>query len=228
MSTNCPTGTIAYTIVAGDTLYSLAIRYNTSVQQILSVNPNIDPNFLRIGQVICIPSRQPTPPCTGTLYTIRAGDTFYAIAIRNNITVNALIAANPGVNPNALRIGQVICIPRAVPPPGTCLEGSFAYTIRAGDTLYALANRYDTTVDAILQLNPSVDPNSLRVGQIICIPERPTGICPPNTFVYTIRAGDNFYQLAIRYNTTVSAIRAANPGVNPNRLQIGQRICIPR
>ena len=170
MSTKCPAGTIAYTIVAGDTIYSLAIKYHTSVQQILTANPGINPNLLQIGQVICIPSQKPTPPCTGTLYTIKAGDTLYDIARRSNTTVNALIAANPGISPTALKIGQVICI------PGT----------------------------------------------------GPGKICPPNTFAYTIKAGDNFYQLAIKYNTSVSAIGAANPGVNPNRLQIGQQICIPR
>src|SRR5690554_144918 len=225
MSPNCPNGTFSYTIVAGDTLYSLARRYNTTVQRIVAFNPNINPNNLQIGQVICIPGQR--PPCTGIYYTIRAGDTFFALARRYNIRVEDLIAANPGVNPNALMIGQVICIPGVI-PPGTCLEGTFAYTIRAGDTLFALANRYNTTVNAILTANPGLDPNFLRVGQIICIPEPPTGVCPPNHITYQIRAGDTFFSLAQRFNTTVDAIRRANPGADPNRLQIGQIICIPQ
>ena len=51
--------------------------------------------------------------------------------------------------------------------------------------------------------------------------------CPSGTQPYTIRAGDTYFSLAIRFNTTVAAIMAANPGVNPDRLMIGQRICIP-
>lgn len=170
MTMNCPSGTTRYTIVAGDTLYSIARRYNTTVQAIVAVNPNIDPNFLRIGQIICVP---------GTV-------------------------------------------------PGTCPPNSFRYTVRAGDTFYSLAIRYNTTVAAIQAANPGIDPRYLRIGQIICIPGTPSGTCPPNSFQYTIRSGDTFYSLAIRYNTTVAAIQAANPGVNPNRLQIGQVICIPR
>jgi LysM repeat protein len=54
----------------------------------------------------------------------------------------------------------------------------------------------------------------------------PSG-CPAGTTPYIIRAGDTFFSLARRFNTTVQAIIAANPGVDPNRLQIGQRICIP-
>ena len=72
------------------------------------------PNRLQIGQVICIPTAAPpTPSCPGGfLYTIRAGDTLYLIAQRYNVTVQELIAANPGINPNNLQIGQQICIPR--------------------------------------------------------------------------------------------------------------------
>ena len=228
MSPNCPSGTISYTIVAGDTLYSLARRFNTTVQAILAVNPNINPNFLQIGQRICIPTTSggACPPNTFP-YIIQAGDTFFSLARRFNTTIAAIQAANPGVDPNRLQIGQRICIPGA-PSPGPCPAGSFAYTIRAGDTLYALANRFNTTVNAILALNPGIDPRYLRVGQIICIPTTQPGGCPANTFSYTIQAGDTFFSLARRFNTTVAAIQAANPGVDPNRLQIGQRICIPR
>ncbi|MCR1898839.1 LysM peptidoglycan-binding domain-containing protein [Irregularibacter muris] len=228
--TNCPQGSISYTIRAGDTLYSLAIRYGTTVNAIMSANPGINPNALQIGQVICIPTQAPPANCPpgSTSYTIRAGDTFYNIAMRYNTTVQALINANPGVNPNALRIGQIICIPGTTPPPGTCPAGTFAYTVRSGDTLYSLANRYNTTVQGIIAANPNTDLSYLRIGQILCIPGSSQGTCPPNTIPYTIRSGDTFYSLAQRYGTTVAAIQAANPGVNPNRLQIGQTICIPR
>ncbi|MGE5551927.1 MAG: LysM peptidoglycan-binding domain-containing protein, partial [Bacteroidota bacterium] len=68
--------------------------------------------------------------------------------------------------PNRLVIGQRICIP--VPAPPTC--PGFLYTIQAGDTLFALAARFGTTVQAILAANPGLDPNSLQVGRRICIP----------------------------------------------------------
>ncbi len=57
------------------------------------------------------------PVCPGGfLYEIRAGDTFYALARRYGITVEAIMAANPGVDPRRLQIGQLICIPAAAPP----------------------------------------------------------------------------------------------------------------
>ena len=226
----CPEGTFAHTIKAGDTLYSLAQLYHTTVENILAVNPGIDPNNLKIGQKVCIPLTIPAACPEGTItHTIQSGDTFYNLAKQYNTTVEAIQAANPGVNPNNLQIGEKICIPKGTTPPRVCPTGTFAYTIRSGDTFYNLAKQYNTTVEAIQAANPGVDPNNLQIGQVICIPEKttPPRVCPKGTFAYTIKSGDTFYNLARQYNTTVEAIQAANPGVNPNNLQIGQVICIP-
>jgi LysM repeat protein len=107
-----------YVIRAGDTLFRLAQRFNTTVAAILRANPGLDPNRLMIGQQICIPGILPVPTCPGgTLYTIRAGDTLFSIARRFNTTVEAILRANPGLDPNQLMIGQQICIPGPVPPP---------------------------------------------------------------------------------------------------------------
>ena len=225
----CPGGTL-YTIRAGDTLFALAQRFGTTAGAIIAANPGIDPNFLQIGQVICIPGAiTPPVPCPGgTLYTIRAGDTLFILAQRFGTTVGAIIAANPGIDPNFLQIGQVICIPGAVTPPVPCPGGTL-YTIRAGDTLFALAQRFGTTVQAIIAANPGIDPLRLQIGQVICIPRvaPPPVPCPGGT-LYTIRAGDTIFALAQRFGTTVQAIIAANPGIDPLRLRIGQVICIPR
>ncbi|NMA03550.1 MAG: LysM peptidoglycan-binding domain-containing protein, partial [Clostridiales bacterium] len=165
-------------------------------------------------------------------YTIKAGDTFFTLAQRFNTTVAAIQRANPNVDPNRLQIGQVICIPGTEPtPPGRCPSGTFEYTIKAGDTFFTLAQRFNTTVAAIQRANPNVDPNRLQIGQVICIPgtePTPPGKCPSGTSEYTIKSGDTFFTLAKRFNTTVEAIQRANPGVNPNNLQIGQVICIPK
>jgi LysM repeat protein len=172
------------------------------------------------------------PVCPGGfLYEIKAGDTFYALARRYGISVEAIMAANPGVDPRRLQIGQLICIPAAVPPtPPVFCPGGTPYVIQRGDTLYRLAQRYGTTVDALLRANPGIDPMNLQIGQLICIPVPtpvpPPTVCPGGIF-YTIRAGNTIYLIAQRYGTTVQAILAANPGLDPVRLQVGQVICVP-
>lgn len=227
----CPPGTITYTIRPGDTFFSLARRFGVTVEDLIRANPGVDPDTLLVGQHICIPVAEPPGPgvCPpGTFpYVVRPGDTFFSLAARFNTTVEAIAAANPGVNPNNLRIGQLLCIPGVVPPV-VCPPGTFPYTVRAGDTYFSLAARFNTTVEAIAAANPGVDPNNLRIGQRLCIPGMVPEMCPPGTFAYTVRAGDTYFSLATRFNTTVEAIAAANPGVDPNNLQIGQRLCIPR
>ncbi len=110
-------------------------------------------------------------------YVIQPGDTLYSIARRLEVSLSRIIEANPGIDPNRLRIGQIICIP-ACPPNHT------AYIIQPGDTLYRIAQMHNVTVDSILRANPGIDPLYLRVGQRICIPMADTRLCPRNHIEY--------------------------------------------
>ena len=230
VKTRCPSGSFPYTIKSGDTLFLLARRFNTTVEAIMKINPGIEPENLRIGQVICIPgSVTPTPPCpNGFLYTIKPGDTFYKLGQQFNVSVEALMRANPGVDPNNLQIGQVICIPQMAPPTPPCPNG-FLYTIRAGDTFYKLSQQFNVSVEALMRANPGVDPNNLQIGQVICIPQMASPMPPcPNGFYYTVKPGDTLYTIGQHFNVNVQEIINANPGIDPNNLQVGQVICIPR
>ncbi|HOB22197.1 MAG: LysM peptidoglycan-binding domain-containing protein [Firmicutes bacterium] len=237
MPNGCPPGSRRYTIAAGDTLFSLAQRFGTTVSAITSLNPGIDPNRLRVGQVICIPGRRdPGPgPCprNWVRYAIRPGDTLFAIAQRTGTTVQELINNNPGIDPNSLRVAQLICVPRGGPPrPGPCPRNWERYAIRAGDTLFSIAQRRGTTVAELERNNPGINPNSLQVGQLICVPrtDRPVPLptpCPAGATHYTIRPGDTLFQLARARGTTVDAILRINPSLDPNSLRVGQIICLP-
>ena len=218
----CPGG-FFYTVMAGDTLFSLATRFNTTVAAILQANPGLDPNRLFVGQQICIPAAQPVQCPGGFFYTVVAGDTLFAIATRFNTTVNAILQANPGIDPNRLFVGQRLCIP--VAPPTAC--PGFFYTVVAGDTLNSIAARFNTTVPAILRANPGLNPDFIVIGQRLCIPSTPTPPACPG-FSYTVVAGDTLIAIANRFNTTVNAILNVNPGLDPNSLFVGQQICIPR
>lgn len=207
----CPPEYTAYIIRAGDTLYAIARRFNVSIESILEANPSIEPNFLRIGQRICIP----VCPPNHITYTVRAGDTLYIIGRRFNVSVESILEANPGLDPLNIYPGLRICIPG-------CPSNSIPYTIREGDTLYAISQRYNVSVESILEANPGLDPRNLYAGLRICIP-----LCPENGIAYTIRQGDTIYALSRRYNVSVESILEANPGLDPLNIYPGLRICIP-
>lgn len=190
----CPTGTMPYTIRAGDTLFLLAQRFNTTVDAIIAVNPGINPNNLQIGQVICIPTTTPPPPPSQRCPTLRFGSTGPSVRelqtlLRNNgfdpgpidgifgqRTQSAVIAfqRSRGLVPDGIvgvQTWTALGVNCGVTPPPTCPPGSIIYTIRPGDTFFSLAQRFNTTVQAIQRANPNVDPNNLQIGQVICIPQ---------------------------------------------------------
>ncbi len=165
-------------------------------------------------------------------HTIRPGDTLFRLSQQfGGVSVEAILRANPGINPNNLQIGQRICIPGAVAPMPPCPNGFF-YTIKAGgDTLFNLGQQFGVSVDEIIRANPGIEPNRLQIGQTICIPRPVTPTPPippcPNGFYYSIRPGDTFFGISNQFSVSLDALIRANPGVDPNMLQIGQIICVP-
>lgn len=116
---DCPGGRL-YTVRAGDSMFFIAKRFNISLQSLIQANPQVaDPNLIYPGQILCIPmgGSGPIPNCPGVqVYRVQAGDTMFEIARRNNISLTALIAANPQIsNPDLIFPGQLICIPGSGP-----------------------------------------------------------------------------------------------------------------
>lgn len=123
------------------------------------------------------------------------------------LTWNALYEIYQGIEQN-------------VPSPGPGTD-TIEYIVRSGDTLWLLAKRYGTTVDAIKRLN-GLTSDLLNIGQILKIPS--SQVSP--YFEYTVRSGDTLWLLARRYGTTVDAIKNLN-GLASDMLNIGQILKIP-
>lgn len=107
-------------------------------------------------------------------------------------------------------------------PPGAD-TGFTEYVVRSGDTLWLLAQRFGTTVDAIMRLN-GLTSDMLNIGQVLRIPSSSTAPIP--YFRYTVRSGDTLWLLAQRFGTTVNAIKNLN-GLSSDLLNIGQVLLIP-
>lgn len=213
-----------YTVQKGDSLYSIATKFGTSVDAIKRAN-NLGTNMLAIGQKLLIPKIDeeiPTPSTpTGSVYTVKKGDTLYSIAGRYGITVDSLKIAN-GLTSNNLKIGQKLTVPNN---SSTTPSGSTTYMVKSGDTLYGIATKYGVSVEDIKRVN-GLSNNLLQIGQKLTIPSS-NDVGSSTSVNHTVQKGDNLYNIAQKYNVTVSAIMNAN-NLNTTLLQIGQILKIPK
>ncbi|MBK5239987.1 MAG: LysM peptidoglycan-binding domain-containing protein [Clostridium sp.] len=152
----------------------------------------------------------------------------YKIASKFNTTVAAIVSLNPGINTESLRIGQVICIPLTKIQDPICPIGTSPYEIKTRDTIAGIANRFNTTIEAILLVNPGIVPKNLRIGQVICISQEKTQqtVCPMFNS-YVIRKGETFGSIAKLFNLSLLSLLNANPTVVPENLYEGLVICVP-
>jgi LysM repeat protein len=143
------------------------------------VTPSIQSNTVSIP----IPP-QPTESAAGLEYVIVQGDTLGKIAKKNGVTLKAIEAANPGVIPTKLRVGQKISIPAATASasiPTAVLTGvdtsSDTYTVKSGDTLTKIAKANGTTIKA-LQSENNLSTTRIKVGQKLKIPAKAVAAAP--------------------------------------------------
>jgi spore germination protein len=151
-----------YTVQPGDTLWRIAQRFGTTVEAIVQLNNISDPSLIFPGQVLLIPVT--TPPPAVRQYTVQPGDTLWRIAQRFGVTIEEIVRLNNISDPNRIIPGQVLLIPAAPTP------GPQQYTVQPGDTLWRIAQRFGTTVEAIAALNNITDPNRIFPGQVLLIP----------------------------------------------------------
>ena len=152
---------INYTVKSGDSLYSIARKYNTSINIIKDVN-NLESDNLSINQILKIPASSSSDITNYNNYTVKSGDSLYSIASKFNTTVANLINLNDLKSTN-LSIGQVLKIPN-VEGTNQEIEEYTSYTVQKGDTLYKIASNYNTTTDSIVNLN-NLKSTTLQIGQ---------------------------------------------------------------
>ena len=118
------------------------------------------------------------------------------------------------------------------PDTNAPIGGDVVYTVKAGDTLSAIAARYGTTYKALAEYNGISNPNIIRVGQQIKIPGKSATATQEKTeptaeTVYTVKSGDTLSGIARKYGTTYQQLAAYNKISNPNKISVGQKIKIP-
>lgn len=156
-------------------------------------------------------------------YTVQSGDTLYGISRQHNTSAQRIRELNKLTSDNLVP-GQVLIVSNNdATNPSECV----IYTVEAGDSLYEIAKKYDTTADLIKEYN-GLASNDLSIGQELRIPcyiEDNDNSDLPKYVNYTVEAGDNLYDIAEKFGTTVDKIKKDND-LKSNTLTVGTVLII--
>lgn len=182
--------------------------------------------------------------------SVRRGDSLWSISRQFGVTVQDLVDANPGVNPNAIQYGQKIMVPDhlstgtgtagvgsaapSAPSAPVLPAGASTYTVKSGDYLARIASLHGVTVGSIRQAN-NLKSDLIQVGQELIIPGASdsgrsgggsSGI-PTDAVTVTVQPGDTIGEIARNYDVTVRELLDANGISDPRKLRVGQKLIIP-
>ncbi len=175
-------GNVIHIVEWGETLFSIARRYGTSVDGICAANSIADPTRIYAGQRLMIPtSNAPAAPAAaGATHVVQAGENLYRIALRYGTTVQALAELNGIYNSDHVVAGQKLVIPGSPAAPAVAYQPEHAGTTHAvqpGETLAAIAHRYGVALWTLVQVNSLANPSLIIPGQVLVIP-RASSLAP--------------------------------------------------
>jgi len=185
-----------------------------------------------------------------TTYKVVSNDSLWKIAKKHNIGVENLAKAN-NLRPNTpLKVGQKLIIPgkptTATSGAASALDGNRTYTVKAGESLGAIARKNGVTTAAIRSLNPQIKNDTVRAGQDIALPPSSTSaapaapketaspvavtapvVAPAGSVEHIVKPGEGLSQIAKKYGVPMREIAALNNIANPTSLRAGQKLIIP-
>lgn len=172
-STTSSNASGSYTVQAGDSLSAIAARYGISYETLAQLNNISNPNLIQVGQVLRLSaassssssSQSTTSSNASGSYTVQAGDSLSAIAARYGMSYETLAQLNNISNPNLIQVGQVLRINGSSASTSSSTRSGSLYTVKAGDSLSAIAARYGMSYQTLARLNNISDPNRIMVGQ---------------------------------------------------------------
>ena len=215
---------ITYTVQRGDTLWNIAKKFNTNVNEIKRLN-NLKSNVLYVGQTLRVPEYYKAED-TNISYVVKRGDSLYSIARQYGVNVNDLMKVN-NLTSDLLSIGQIINIPSSTtivtPSEDDIINEENTYIVQRGDTLWSISRKFGVSVDDIKNAN-NLTNEILTIGSTIIVP---TGTNTNNIIVYKVKRGDSLWALAREYNTTIDDIKKLN-NLTSNILTIGSELQIKK
>ena len=174
-------GGSTYTVVAGDSWYAIASRAGISGRALLDANGSTAARTIAPGDALCLPAGATVPSSVaggsvdsvgGGTYTVVAGDSWYAIARRAGLSARSLLQVNGATSSTLLVPGVVVQLPAGstTPAPSSAPASAGTYTVRSGDSWFAIATRAGVSAGSLLEVNGATTRTVLVPGQRISLP----------------------------------------------------------
>jgi len=159
-----------HVVQRGETLYSIARRYGTTVEALMRANGLTDPTRIYAGQRLVVPApgtAQPAAP-SGNVHIVQRGENLFRIALRYGTTAQAIARANNLRSTSLVYAGQRLIIPTGAAQPAA--PSGNVHIVQRGENLFRIALRYGTTAQAIARANNLPSTSLVYVGQRLIIP----------------------------------------------------------
>jgi LysM repeat protein len=174
------------------------------------------------------------------IHVVQAGDSLYRIALRYGVTIDEIVTANSLTNSWRILVGQELVIPGlTVPDNSDVVENPLiagtptTYTVQPGDTLKAIADRYNLTVEQLIRANNITNPNIIYRGQELkvwttAVQTEETASATETTaqIVHVVQPGETLGRIGARYGVDWRQIAALNNITNIDHITYGQRLYI--
>jgi len=223
---------LIHIVQAGETLISIAARYNVTSEKLLAANDVRDPTSLVEDRKLLIPPQDQLYQGKIMPYEIREGDTLLSIASKYGSSITAIEVANPHLELDPLSPGDTLAIPVIFSEANPVISfeepaDAIYHLVQRGETPLTIAAAYDLPVEILSTANHIVDPTRLQIGQKLIIPPHDRiGLDFP-VILYELAASDTLVGIASRFGSSVKDILAVNLDLDPASLETGQLVAIP-
>ncbi|MBL4967804.1 MULTISPECIES: C40 family peptidase [Bacillus] len=262
-STAKKSGNSVYTVKSGDSLWLIANEFKMSVQELKKLN-GLSSDMIRAGQKLKVSGKVSSNSSSGTsssskssksskssssssastgTYKVQLGDSLWKIANKVNMSIAELKVLN-NLKSDTIYVNQVLKTKSAGSNSSSKNNSSKSnqsasattkYTVKSGDSLWKIANKYNLTVQQIRNSN-NLKSDVLYVGQVLKLtgksssststtPSSSNSSSGTTTTTYTVKSGDSLWVIAQKFNVTAQQIREKN-NLKNDVLQIGQKLTI--
>ncbi len=230
-----------YYVKSGDTLWKIANNFNVSLDRLYQYNNISENSWLYVGQKLII--RDTVKNKTNSnIYYVKTGDTLWEIAQKYNITVEDILTLNQLSNYN-IYIGQKLYIYENNNDYDDNNDNNsnnsnnkqyVYYTIKSGDILWNIAQKYETSVQKLVELNNIKNAYDLYIGRQLIIPlaqsnndNTPVASISNPYYFYRVKENDRVWSIADRFGVRVSELLNYNDIGNVNEIEKGTLLVIP-